>query len=334
LAVGDVDDDGRLELVVGTSGDRNVFAYDEFIILSTARISGTEDVMISWDSNPGASYNIYYSDSPETGFRWAAMVRARSDTTEWIDNGTAILVHPKDVVARYYRIGIDGTNLLSNTVGKFTRDFQTEMHLISIPFVQYSNSIQDVMGNQLTGAPDEGLADRVWVWDRDAQIFIFAWLVDGVGPQYDGKWWISEPFGPANIALDFGEGFFVQTRHSDQKVTFVGSLPTGVIWPADVVPGMQIIGSAWPETLLLDSCDLRASGARGSPDELTADRVWQWHEQTVYYKFAWLVDGVGPEYNGKWWQSDIWAPTEIRSMPGYGYWYQARGNGFRWKYWK
>ncbi|MFQ5906802.1 MAG: hypothetical protein ACE5JA_09550, partial [bacterium] len=267
-------------------------------------------------------------------FRWAARVRSRSDTTEWVDNGTMIPVHPNNVVARYYRVGKHGTSLLSNIVGKFTREFRTEMHLTSIPFVLYSNSIQDVIGTQLTGAPDEGYADRVWVWDKVSKTFMFAWLVDGVGPEYDGKWWNSDPFGPSTITLDFGEGFFVQTRHKNQKVTFVGSIPTGVVWPTDVVSGMQIIGSAWPETLLLDSCDLRASGANGAPDELLADRIWQWHEQGPNYRFAWLVDGVAPGYDGRWWQSDIWGPTEIRSMPGHGYWYQARGNGFRWKFWK
>lgn len=334
LAVADADDDCKTELVVGTSVVENVFIYEEFVFLSLVMLAGTGDMTASWAGGSGLTYEVYYSGQPDTGFTYVTDVVASGDTTEWVDDGTDTGVHPKDVTARYYRIKLSGTDTFSNTVGKFTRAFGTEMHLTSIPLVPYSNSIQDVIGTQLTGAPDEAYADRVWKWDRELQAFMFAWLVDSVSPEYNGTWWCPEPFGPSDMTLDFGEGFFVQTRHDNQKVTFVGAVPEGVVSPVEVRPGMQLVGTAWPETLVLDSCDFYASGAKGAADELLADRVWQWDESGLFYRYCWLVDGVGPQYDAKWWSSDPWGPSDMRTMPGYGYWYQARGNGFRWKFWK
>jgi hypothetical protein len=334
LATGDADDDGRTEIVVGASGKGNrcVLVYDELGFADITRASGTEDITISWVSDPGVTYQVFYSSLPDTGFTYAAQVLATGSMTQWVDNGSGTGVHPKNVAGRYYRVKDVSSSVFSNTVGKFTRVFGTEMHLTSIPLVTYSNSVRDVFGNQLTGAPDEGYADRIWKWDRGIEDFVFAWLVDGVGPEYNGKWWCPEPFGPSSMTLDYGEGFFVQTRHDNQKVTFVGAVPGKVVWPEDIVPGMQIIGTAWPETLKLDTCDFHLSGAKGCQTELYADRIWRWDEAGLAYSYSWLVDSTGTQNDRKWWQSEPWGPSPIQMMPGFGYWYQARGNGFGWKF--
>lgn len=334
LAIGDADDDGRTELLVGTSKKKkNLFIYDQWAFYGLQKVKGTDDIVLNWPSDPGATYEVFYSSQPYTGFQYAANVSAVTDTAEWIDDGSVIGIHPRDVVARYYRVRVKGSNNFSNTVGKFTRTLETEMHLMSMPLIPYSTSIQDVIGDQLTGAPDEAYADRVWKWDAEINDFSYAWLVAEVGlVSYDGAWWTSGRFEPSAMTLDFGEGFFIQSRHENQKVTFLGAVPEGVVSLADIRPGLQMIGTPSPEVLSLDSCGFQSSGATGAPSELLADRLWYWDEDNLFYTYSWLADTTVAGENDRWWSSDPLGPTEMTMIPGHGYWYQARGVGFTWKF--
>jgi len=125
LAIGDADDDGRTELLVGTSKKRNLFMYDQWVFYGLQRVTGTDDIVLRWPGEPGATYEIFYSSQPYTGFQYAADVSAVTDTVEWIDDGSVIGTHPREVVARYYRIRVKGSSYFSNTVGKFSRALET-----------------------------------------------------------------------------------------------------------------------------------------------------------------------------------------------------------------
>ncbi len=332
LAIGDANDDGHIELLAGTSKKRNLFIYDQWAFYGLQKVTGTDDIVLNWPGKPGITYEVFYSHQPYAGFQYVAGVSAVTDSVQWIDDGSIIGVHPKDVVARYYRIRLKGFKNFSNTVGKFSRALETEMHLVSMPLIPYSTSVQDVIGDQLTGAPDESYADRVWKWDADIQDFAYAWLVDGVGPPFDGKWWSSGHFGPSTMTLNFGEGFFIQTRHENQMVTFLGSVPECVVSVADIRPGLQMIGTPSPEILPLDGCGFQASGAKGAPSELLADRVWYWDEDGLFYTYSWLMDRTDAPEDARWWSSDPMGPTKMTMIPGQGYWYQARGTGFAWSF--
>lgn len=334
LCAADPDNDGEMELVVGTVKENGLFVYEDFLLGGILRIPETEDIAITWESDPGADYSIYYSNTPYGHFRYATTFRAVAESAEWIDDGTVIPVHPVNVPARYYMIRKLESDVSSNAVGKFTRTFSTEMHLTSLPLIPYSNWIQDVIGTQLTGARGEGYADRVWKWIPETQQFELAWLVDGIGPEYNGRWWCPDPFGPSQMTLDFGEGFFVQCQNGEQNVTFVGALPRGVVHIRSIHPGMQMTGAALAEPVLLDSTDLYESGASGAPSELMADRIWRWDEETLCYKYSWLVDFTGTENDGSWWDSETSKKALTPMMPGYGYWYQGRGDGFFWTFLK
>jgi hypothetical protein len=334
LDVGDADDDGKVELVAGSSVARKAFVYDEFLLLRISRRPESDEIVIKWESEPGAAYDIYYSDSAYSGFGYVSTVEAVGDTTEWVDNGTSIPVHPKDVVARYYRVRKESPDVYSNTVGKFTRTFKTVMNLTSIPLVQYSTWIQDVISTQLTGAPDEGYADRVWKWNPLKGGYDFAWLVEGLKDEHDGRWWCPNPFGPSKMALDFGDGFFVQSKHGEQKVTFVGRLPEGVVRMRGLNPGLQMIGAPWAEPVLLDSTDLDRCGAHPASSEDLADRIWRWDEEALKYKYYWLMGSANGESNLQWWETASDGPADTPMIPGYGYWYQARGQSFFWSFLK
>jgi len=332
LCVGDPDNDGKLELLVGVPSAKSIYVCDEFSVRRVVRRHDTGDIVLIWESEAGESFYVYYSETPYEGYTYAATTTATAESVQWVDDGSEIRIHPEEVKTRYYIVRKTDPDVVSNTVGKFTRTFSVEMHLTSLPLVPYSSWIQDVIGTQLTGAKGEGYADRVWKWEQNRGEFQFAWLVDGIGPEYNGRWWCTRPFGPSAMTLNFGDGFFIQSQNGRQDVTFVGALPAGVVRMRSIRPGLQMVGAPHAEPVLLDSTDLFESGATGAPYELAADRVWRWDEETLRYKRAWLVDLTGTEDDGTWWDSETWGKAATPMTPGTGYWYQARGNAFFWTF--
>ncbi len=243
-----------------------------------------------------------------------------------------------DDLNHYYMVrsmcGVNQGSLRSNRVGKFTRFVRLGMNLVSVPLLPYSVRIQDVVAVQLTGANSELDSDRVWVWDIDRQDYDYAWLITGVAPEYDGKWWDSATWRESAMVLPPNIGFWVQSRHDFvQPVKVVGAVAEPNTQGLAIVKDMQLIGSAYPDPVVLSlyAATFAQDGAHGDRSELDADRVWYWDESRQDYDYAWLIAEVAPEYNGKWWDSDIWAESQIMVRPGVGYWYQRRGYlGFPW----
>jgi len=97
-------------------------------------------------------------------------------------------------------------------------------------------------------------------------------------------------------------------------------------------PGIQLIGSVYPSELSLYQASFNEDGAFGSNSELYADRVWYWDSTIQDYDYAWLIDDVSPEYNGKWWDGQpVFQESLIHLRPGFGYVYQRRASeGFNW----
>jgi hypothetical protein len=313
------------------AGDTTDFTYSQYakgivagVGLSDISVDTTnEQVTLLWTSVPGTIYDIYYADSLEGTYTDIDDDTALGYSNTWTDDGTKTPSHPDSVIERYYRIQKQGGSVSTNTVGKYTVTLvDSVMNLNSIPFVPYSTDLDTVIGHKLTGASSELNADRIWKWDTTSTSLQIAWLVSG-GPQ-DGKWWDTENNQESTITLDADEGFWIQNRHIIQKLTFVGEvsdLPNRTI---NLAYGMNLIGSAYPVSVALDSSDLWEDGATGDINELNADRVWVWDPITETYKFAWLIDGLGPPWDGKWWDSETGAETTIRLEPGIGLWIEIR----------
>ena len=299
-----------------------------------ARSAADGDITIYWRSASGKTYDIFYCDTLQGTYVDVADVSGSGDTTSWVDDGSATGTHPDSVVARFYRVENQIGALSRNTVGKMKRSIASGMQLVSNPFIPDSSSIQSVFGGQLTGAPDEGYADRVWKYDTETGDYVFAWLVAGVGAPYDGKWWSSQSFEQSSMDLGADCGFWIQSRNGAQDITFVGQVSDTSDRVISIVAGMQLFGSAYPDTVLLKDSELCEDGATGAASELNADRVWWWIADSSYYDYAWLVDSTGSPSDSLWWDSDPWGETSITLRPGEGYWYQARGNPFTWSYLK
>ena len=115
-------------------------------------------------------------------------------------------------------------------------------------------------------------------------------------------------------------------------LALVGSVSGAGEYAVEIREGMQLSGSAHPVERTMCEATFAEDGAHGANSELYADRIWYWDESMHDYDYAWLIDGVGPAYDGRWWDGDPWGETTITLKPGMGYWYQRRAiESFAWK---
>jgi hypothetical protein len=330
--------------VVGEQG--KIFRYEnaepvEFIEIK--HWPKSDSVTLFWKSIEGAVYDVYAGGSILASFADIGDANAVDTIASWTDT---------DVVSeRYYSVH-SRSNLVrtSNTVGQFRLtvhaedplsqppDIPDKMQLVSLPFVQYFTPVDSVIGAQLTGDESEVYADRIWRWDPDSSEFRLLWLVDSVGPCCDGRWF--ETVGgtpvPTDLNLDADMGFWIQNRHEEQEIILVGEVSSDSNRIIDLLFGIQEFGSSYPVVVNLDYSDLYQDGAVGSINELNADRIWYWDTDSDSWDFAWLVDGVGPPYDGRWWDSFPNGPTAVQLSPGKGYRFELRNlrghTPFTWTY--
>ncbi|MDJ0765846.1 MAG: thrombospondin type 3 repeat-containing protein [Myxococcota bacterium] len=282
----------------------------------------TDDVTITWQSTPGTAYDIYLKNDFLDPFTAVDSVIAGGVTASWIDDGTwSGGTHPSTVNQRYYKVSLGGVDS-ENTVGMYRIVAHEGMNLISLPLVPFSDTLEDVFASQLTGATNEGDADRLWAWNGTN--FEFAWLVESAGPAFDGKWYSGNV--ETTITLDADEGAWLQVRtgHGDQVVYLLGEVSSG---PREIplTVGMNLVGSSYPVSVPLgdqqaDDSNLWESGATGANNEGDADRLWSWTGSN--YQLHWLVDGVGSTYDGLWYTGNQASVLELE--PGKGYWIQIR----------
>lgn len=302
------------------------------IVNITQDWSGENDVTLTWESSVGQSYSILLKDDFSGSFIPVDMVTGNQGTTSWTDNGVwAGGTHPSTVPQRYYKVSASGIES-HNTVGIYRITVQEGMNLISLPLIPFSSDLVNVIGSQLTGAPNEGDADRLWIWNGNN--YEFAWLVEDVGPPYDGKWYTGNAETAVTLGADRGAWVQVRPGHGTQAVYIAGEVAA----TARMIPlatGMNLVGSSYPVAVPLgdqqsDDCNLWESGATGADNEGDADRVWSWTGSN--YQFHWLVDHVNATLNGTWYSGN--SPSPLALEPGKGYWVQIRANhaGFTWTY--
>jgi hypothetical protein len=162
----------------------------------------------------------------------------------------------------------------------------------------------------------------------------FAWLVEGVGPPYDGKWYTGSSETTITFGADQGAWLQVREGHGSQDVYLLGEV-SNVDRNIPLSVGMNLIGTCYPVAVLLgdrasDDSNLWESEATGADNEGEADRIWSW--TGLNYQFHWLVDGVGDPYDGLWYMGNEESILELE--PGKGYWIQIREGhgGFIWIY--
>ena len=245
-----------------------------------------------------------------------------------------VSLQAKDGKTRYYRVAPTGTtSYLPQVMGKFDVPVRVGLNELSSPLVLYQNDLSHIVGRQASGESNATTADRIWRYNPAVQGgYDIAWLVDKVNPTYNGKWFTGN--APTTLTIGTDEGYILEIRtgHTASYITMIGEVST-VNRTIEVKVGMNVVGSCFPVVVTLEASNLLQSGMTGANNASAADRFWKYNPAVQgSYDIAWLVNGVGPAYNGKWFTGNY--PTTLKILPGYSYRIEVRSthSPFTWNY--
>ena len=288
------------------------FAPEESFTIASAAVTGVSvkvknnDVMLSWNLSPGATqYHIYRGAEPYISPE--AIYAAVTDTF-FVDPNAAVV----DTIDYFYTIkAMNGATELgvSEQIGKCDYALRGGWNLIAIPTMVQHTSIDSVIGAQLTGGAIPSLSDVIYHFN---------------GSSYQSAWY-HEPsqkwFGTlTTIEPDKGYWVYILPGHSDTLVTFVGAVPdSNRVVPVSV--GWNMVGSSFPQEVLLPESNLSGSGFTGGATPVLSDVVYEYGAGG--YTSAWLHAASGG-----------WYGSLSRFQGGKGYWIFVRPDhaGFVWNY--
>ena len=266
------------------------------------------NIEVTWDPAEYPNARLYYLTGDGSGVytdeaaAWTLVV----DGGEFNLNVNAgALLHNNQVGAgtaeAYYKL-ISSTgdhNLLlppAQAVGKFNVMIYENSNLISLPLFNPNTGIDNVFGTQLTGGPNAAASDKIYYFDLslDPDDWSIAWLSNNAG---DEGW---KGF-LADLLPD--RGYFVARTAGagNKEITVVGDAAVNADRRINLKLGSNMIGSAYPRTIGLDSSNLLSVL---KTDELAAnaDQIFEWsnplNDWTISYAsptgFAGLLENFRP----------------------------------------
>jgi hypothetical protein len=123
-----------------------------------------------------------------------------------------------DIVMRFYRVESGG--IYTDPVGFVKVSAVADgLTMLSVPLVPADNRLNgdpgcigDILKEAVTGGAGASDADVVFKWNAKTQSYTTAYVLTGVNPDLDGKWWDEETSAPSTVTLDVGECFWVLRR--------------------------------------------------------------------------------------------------------------------------
>lgn len=200
------------------------------------------------------------------------------------------------------------SDVISNVVGVHRLDLAPGRNAIGFNFRNTgATAAVDVQALFDTSALRGGLtppeADRLLLWNADAQHYVELWLFDsgGVNPELDGKWRHRETGAVAAHDFSVGHGCWViNTTSEPVAIVLHGSVETAGAFTHAVLAGNNLLASAYPVDMALAEMDV--STLAGGTSRATSDRLILWDAVNQRYIEFWLFDSNGshPEFDGKW----------------------------------
>ncbi len=330
--VGDVNRHVFHDLVAGETYYMVVTAYDwagnesdpstEASAVATNRdvtIAYTEEngLVITWDAVSGATaYDIYKSSSayftPTTPLISVTGTQyTDSNFSREADTGSYYIVTAK----------ADANELFTfSTIGALNVKLNGAKNLVSVPFITSDSTLSTVLGSQLTGSSFSSQADRVRVWNGSE--YEMAWLVEGTGTAYDGKWLRKAGDMESPIRLVPQQAFWIELVNpvpTDSVVTVAGRVAEDASYTYQLNSGPNFVGSYYPSEITLTNTNLGSSGAvTGGLNGAVSDKIMHWRNVNDF-DVAWLVAGSGTSWDGEWVNERGDALSNMTFKAGHGY---------------
>lgn len=220
------------------------------------------------------------------------------------------------------------TQVLSqNAVGYVKVDVRSNGYaLASVPFFDLEDAeytIPEVIGDQLTGGNNFGVADNIIKWDAASGGYIIFWK------NPSGVWQRFPITGEATNTLSPGEGFWIKNAHaSNQTVYLMGEVPDASTAPSNniqLVEGFQFASFPYPAEIAITNLNL--SNSYGGNNFGVSDQIIKWDNTSQAYTIYWKKGS-----DGKWYRFPLATPTTDTLKPGEGAWYKryTGQGGFVW----
>ncbi|MCX6355890.1 MAG: hypothetical protein NTZ78_13460 [Candidatus Aureabacteria bacterium] len=243
------------------------------------------NITITWNSQAGAAYDVYYATTLTGTYTDIADVTATATSTVWIDDGSQTGSHPASVDQRYYKLACYGTSLYSSdTVGEYkvtmySSGSANSLTSVSLPFVQYATGMNAVFGGQgHTGTPAiPALSDKLNKFDPTTEDFTIRFWKSASGWVALGN---TEP-----VTLQADEGFlYTNSLATPQNIWFVGKVaPANRSLPIRGASGkaqLTYVGSGYPVPVSLGNSNLIGSGFHGSTITGLSDLIYEFNLST------------------------------------------------------
>lgn len=272
------------------------------------------DVQLTWDTIYSAdSYDIYKSSDP---YQYTNKVQTVNENS-YTNAGVSLALN----AGIYYKVVAlsNGQPVHEfNPVGVFKLGLKRGVQLVSLPLVPPERSLTAIIGSQLTGGTNSSQSDII-IFEHTGETQS-AWLAEGSGTQYDGKW--MEGSGSAEFSQDIDSeiSFYIKilNDHSDTVVTITGSVPMEPEKTFNLTKGDNHVGTCYPVTIPLSETDIAQDGVvTGGTNTGEVDWIVYWDDGG--YKFAWLAEGSGTEYDGQWMDDSGNQISTIQFEPGRGF---------------
>ena len=166
--------------------------------------------------------------------------------------------------------------------------------------------------NKLQASNLQGSADKVYLWDTANA----KW--DQYFQKLNGNFYnVLSTSTPTNPVVDVGEGFFVQSVVSTQRVmTMLGEVVPVATQSVDIVVGFQALGYPFSSDVMLGDMAFTNSGTKSNLQG-GADKVYIYENGQYVQVFMKL--------NNLWYRTDNTSvPTNVTIKIGQGFWYQAK----------
>lgn len=287
-----------------------------------AEVSGSGSGTNSWtDVNAAAVHTRRYYDlavslggeSYTNAETWAMYVERRAAGKRYL------ICPPVDSSG-------DGSNNLNSAAGR-----QLARGLYAAPAEQWQQ------GDVLQREKEDGSWRKYYLYtNSEGQIF---WWDEAEAENADTEvhpgmaFWILRG---TNAAIRDNAVYAGKTYTEDTVTNFVFSTNYGgwamFGWP---LPKERTHSSSDPQSNQLGFYSVGTGGKTSNPlrDDETGDQIWVWESDS--WRRYWLVDNVGPQWDGRWWDDRSGDFADFSLQPGQAYYYRNStnygGTNFSWR---
>ena len=159
-----------------------------------------------------------------------------------------------------------------------------QQQLVSFPFHPFATTLDELLGDQLTGSANEETADMILKWHNTVPEYLRAVKADNTGRRRrDGHWFTDfESWTPSDMFVGPGEGFFlVNQQATTQTVVLCGEVLLDQQVDITLAEGVDLIGYPFAASVDVEESGLQGQvlNADGTPAARLDTGAGYWHSQ-------------------------------------------------------